>query len=159
MKIIPYDHFLLYSSLPSEEVTGRLSAVTECCEIGFLCENLKDTACEFYGIVKFGEFRLIKKITYRNSFNPIIRGTIFTEDEKTVIDVRMSLIPFVAVFIAFWLFFASVFTVLGLCFEAEKVVLLHPIVMIIVCYCTVEGGFWYEAKRIRRRLESLCQSH
>jgi hypothetical protein len=57
----------------------------------------------FIGSVQDDSFKLRRNIRYRNSFLPMIRGTITSYGVGTRVSVTMFLQPVVAIFMIFWL--------------------------------------------------------
>jgi hypothetical protein len=109
----------------------------------------------FTGSLEGHRFQIARTIRYRNSFLPVIEGTIEPAEHGARIRVRMRLNWFVAVFIAFWIagtLVASVAVVASAPAQAGAwVVVLMPIVGIAMC----SGGFAFEAYRARIILEAL----
>lgn len=57
----------------------------------------------FLGKIENDSFRLRRNIRYRNSFLPLIRGQVSSRGVGSRVSVTMSIHPFTALFMAFWL--------------------------------------------------------
>ncbi len=70
---------------------------------------------EFTGTVSDSGFEIVPRLTYRNSFVPIIRGWIKTDGETSKIIIKMKMHSFTSAFCAIWfgsLFFFLIFGIL-----------------------------------------------
>lgn len=71
--------------------------------------DLQSNGEYFRGSVGEDSFKIQRCIGYRNSFLPVIIGTIQNENEKNVINIEMRLNSFVKGFVIFWLSFVILF--------------------------------------------------
>ena len=105
----------------------------------------------FEGAVSESSFEVQRIIHYRNSFLPQIRGDIRAASQGALgctISIRMSLHPFVLIFMAVWLGVVSVAAVGTLTSVSPSgVVAFVPLGMLLLAVLMVLGGFWYEAKK------------
>lgn len=69
---------------------------------------------DFFGQVGTDKFRIIPVISYRNSFVPIIHGTVTPSDRGSTVSLDMQLHFFVKSFSFVWLMFCSFFLLLEL---------------------------------------------
>ena len=119
---------------------------------------------EFIGEVNPSGFKIVSKPKpyVRNSFIPVIVGTIRTERGQTVIDIKMRLYLFVQIFLTIWFGGAGLGVLAGL-----LVVFTEGMSGVSVLFATVaffafgqglaRTGFYFPAKNARRRLEELLK--
>jgi hypothetical protein len=106
----------------------------------------------FKGTIDASSFRIMRRIRYRNSFQPVIRGTITELRPGSRIDVRMTLHPFVAVFAIVWLALACNFLFMGFSSAVTSFVWI-PTLMVVAFVAMLVGGFAFEAWKGRKLLE------
>jgi len=107
----------------------------------------------FWGEVGGDSFRVRRKINYRNSFLPLVRGRIHPVIGGATVSVVMYLHPFVAAFMVFWLSAAVHFVWHNLSparYMQFGMFLLFPIIF--TC-----GAFFFEALKARRLLEDALK--
>ena len=99
---------------------------------------------------------------YRNSFRPEIKGNIKEGFPGTIIDVQMSLSPFVMVFMFIWLGGVGMTCVAILIdslssgnFEPMVIV---PFGMLILGYVLVTAGFKYESTESKKYFAKLFEA-
>ena len=101
----------------SYDVTGNCDVVAkklskEIQPQKFLLSFYPDDSKKFIGSIKENSFEIYQAIRYRNSFLPRIKGK-FTQTENGIqIKIKMSLHPFVAIFMTFWLGICGSFLVM-----------------------------------------------
>lgn len=109
----------------------------------------------FTGSLAGHRFQIARTIRYRNSFLPVIEGTIDPAEHGARLRVRMRLNWFVAAFMAFWIAGTALASLAVVTSASARdgawVVLLMPVCGIAMC-C---GGFAFEAYRARIILEAL----
>ena len=147
MKLLPYNTFEIHTSLSLEEIIAALKKEVE--PKKFLRLSWRNYAF-FEGDVSREGFKITRIIKYRNSFAPIIRGTFKQSPTGTSVLIRMSLHPFVIVFLCIWL---GVFIS---CFLAQHYPLFVPVMIILIFISVmVLGGFWYEVQETKPKLISI----
>ncbi|HEY6484365.1 MAG TPA: hypothetical protein VIY54_12645 [Steroidobacteraceae bacterium] len=105
---MPWYRFDLLVPLSPAEVLQQMRCLTRPAP-GFrqaLRESFQRAAADqpaFIGDVMENSFRIRRDIHYRNSFLPVIRGRIEPDPLGSLVHVRMSLHPLVALFTIFWL--------------------------------------------------------
>ena len=115
----------------------------------------------FYGKVADNDFRIYRKISYGNSFLPIIKGKIVPDGSGTLVKVNMGLHPIIRIFMTFWLsgvalFFAAVH--ISAAFSGETLDIMFtliPPVMFILGVALMSIPFYIEAKIAKRLLSEL----
>lgn len=131
MNLFPSMQFTIDSSMKPEEVRIRLSEYVMPLKfrISFFFPKYEKP---FSGTFSEKEFELIKNIRYRNSFNPVIYGSISPFGRGSRIDVRLELHRIV------------------------KVIIL-PHIFMIFGYFLARYGFNREAAGIRETLEKILR--
>jgi hypothetical protein len=97
--VFPYSSAEYSTSLPPVEVRNRLAGIVAQSGDVFPASSTK----EFVGEVEDRTFRIYRKISYRNSFLPILRGRIEPQASGTRIRIRYDLHPFVCGFLIFFI--------------------------------------------------------
>lgn len=165
MHFLPRVKFQIETYRTLEEVRTLLQSVTETERKWFTYPDR-----EFCGKVGEKDFKIMPvpgdivfmgtKMHVKNSFLPVIEGQIREERNRTIVDVRMRLFWFVFGFMVVW-FSVPVFVFLtvlmalitgspegwGLVAATGMLILLGQIM--------VRCGFYFPAKKARRRLEEL----
>lgn len=100
MKLLPFDNITLYSPYSPEEAISRLQAVVEPRRT---FAPFATRQMPYEGWIKDGEFEITRIIRYRNSFLPVIKGSIQTIIGGTNIKIQMKPNVFVLLFMAVWL--------------------------------------------------------
>lgn len=105
---MPFYRFEIEVNAPPPVVVERLRAIVRG-KLSFW-ESVRQSfpfnqadGAPFIGSVQEDSFKLRRNIRYRNSFLPMIRGTIASYGVGTRISVTMFLHPVVAIFMIFWL--------------------------------------------------------
>ena len=107
----------------------------------------------FIGSVQDDSFKMRRNIRYRNSFLPMIRGTIASYGVATRVSVTMFLHPIVAIFMIFWL--GSI----------ASVAISHPTMspipwfMLAFGVALTVGGFIPEAIKAKRLIAEAVSDH
>jgi len=158
MKLLPYHRYEIQTSLTREEVVALLQSETE--PRKWLRFSRKHRL--FEGEVSYEGFKIMRIIHYRNSFIPIIRGSLEQGVLGVKVKVRMHLHPFVMAFMCIWfggVGFAILSTGAGLIsgYTAPSPMLLIPFAMLIFGWLLTSGGFWFEARKAKPLLKDLLQ--
>lgn len=151
----PYLKEQIYSGKTGEDICAVLRSVTDSGKI------LIYTDAEFAGQVYSYHFRVSPgENLKRNSFLPVITGTVTERKEGCVVDVSMQLTVFARIFTAVWSGFLLVFF-LG-CFPAvfsgefhDIYIVLLPIAMVIGGQIMMRCGFHASAKKALKELREL----
>lgn len=105
---MPFYRFEIELSAPPPVIAERLRAVVRS-RLSFkeaFRQSFPFNRAEgppFIGSVQENSFKMKRNIAYRNSFLPMIRGTISSYGVGTRVAVTMFLHPIVAIFLIFWL--------------------------------------------------------
>ena len=151
MKLIPYDKFQINSKLTPIEITQRIRDCTGDDETF----NFHQTH-EFSGQVNDHDFKIMKNISYRNSFLPVIEGKV----EQAGIGSQVTISMHLHLLVIFLIFISLVVIVIvGISrlkfYDAFSWSMLAPFGMIFFVLALTSGGFWFEAFRQKRRLIAL----
>lgn len=115
---------------------------------------------DFHGEVGSDRFAIQRRIGYRNSFLPRIRGRIAAEGTGSDLRIWMHVHPFVAVFLLFWIGMVGNFG--GMALSASGGMRMGaaylPLGMVLFAVALTLGGFIPEAIKAKRRLAALLET-
>ncbi len=153
MSLLPYRSLSIHTELTPAEVTARLSEdVTQQRRLF----TMQTPAAPYRGVVSADRFELVRQITYRNSFLPVVRGEITSTPNGSRVDVHMRLMHIVFAFMAVW--FGGVvvgcITVLPALLTGFELAMLAPYVMLVLGTLFVSSFFGLEAQRAESFLRS-----
>lgn len=157
IRVFPYLREQINSEKTREEIYRILYSVTDSGKI------ILSTSAEFSGKVSPSHFTIRPECGYRNSFAPVLTGTMTEEKEGTMIDIVLQLHIFVRMFITVWsggLFLFSLFGVLGVFMDfidrtGGITLILVPIGMITAGQIITRLGFYGSARKALKRLREL----
>lgn len=156
--ILPCLEDRIVSTKSPEDIYSILKSVTVSRKIAF-CNS---SNAEFIGEINASAFKIVRRIVYKNSFLPVIVGTVKVENGISVIDVKMSLHFFIRIFLAVWFGIIGFFFLL-LCLNfliegmKEGQMLLGVAMFFILGQALVRAGFYIPAKKAKKRLEELLR--
>ena len=146
MKLVPYDSFQLVVGEPLSLVQERLAAHVEPRNFWNFFGSSGDS---FVGKVEGNSFKICRDISYRNSFLPIMCGTLEPHPSGTKISVRMRLHLLVMAFLIFWIWqaikLALPFTAVAFWAEIGQAA-----VMVGAALLMTYAGFWFEAGKSKK---------
>jgi hypothetical protein len=102
-KYLPVENYVMTSKLSVEDVKKRLADNIQPKGPIRLSAFNRNTDKLYEGHIFGDTFTISRIINYRNSFLPVITGQVSTVQGKTQINVKMSPVPVVLVFISIWL--------------------------------------------------------
>jgi len=147
MKSLPYDTIDLVVNEPLEQARIRLMNNVGPGSLRAVFSSAEERP--FSGKVEATKFKIYRKIQYRNSFLPILNGTLEQHLSGTRISVRMRMHLLVIAFLAVWIgtsiSFAMPFTAVAFWVEIGQAG-----IMIGAALLMTYAGFWYEAKRSKK---------
>lgn len=155
--LLPYLEGSIKSEKSPEEIARILKSITDS-QKSLL---RRDTKAEFTGEVTPAGFKVVSNINYRNSFLPVIEGRVRTEEDASLIEIKMRLHPLVRVFLLFWFGMVSFFVLLGIAdiimsgFHVALRLFLPAGGLFTLAYLMVRGGFYLPARKAMERLENL----
>lgn len=157
MGVLPALDVTLYSVRTPEDVLTILRSVTVQKKSGFIVS----AGCEFTGEITGMEFRLLPNLWYNNSFQPVIKGQIETEGERSRIRLRMRMHPFTSGFCIVWCLGVAFFLLIAVLmafFDGISACWLGitiPAVMLLFGQIMMRFGFYRPARNAVRRLTEL----
>lgn len=157
MHIFPYLREQINSGKTREEIYRILDSVTDSRKFIWFPN------AEFSGKVSSFYFTIRPEFGYRNSFAPVLTGTMTEKKEGTMIDIVLQLHIFVRMFIVIWsggLFLFFLFGVLGVYMDIIDgtggiILILVPIGMITASQIIMRFGFYSSARKAQKRLREL----
>ncbi len=154
MKYLPFENITYRTKLEPEEIQKRINEVVEPKKT-FRMTGIfgRRNHKPYEGSINGNSFSIMRIISYRNSFLPIINGIIEKDFNGNKINVKMRLNIFIMVFMFIW--FAGVvircISVLASGFKfgsnSFEPMSLIPFGMIIFGYALVTGAFKYESNK------------
>lgn len=154
MKWLPCDSFTIFTELQPDEVIQRIARVTG--KASFLRTGTGDFI--FTGKVTADSFQIAVRLSYRNSFQPVLHGCVRERGEGAVVSVRQQMSTVTAAFVFIWfggmLPLAVILLLLALPGKG-MIGFFVCCIMSIAAYGLMNGGFWYEAKKSKKLLEEL----
>lgn len=115
----------------------------------------------FTGEILGGRFQVVPNLSYRNSFRPVITGSIRAEGAGSRVSIHMELAAPVRVFLSIWFGGVTFFSLAGmLCVLAEGFTsawpaLCVPAVMLVFGQILVRLGFSIPARNALQKLYAL----
>jgi len=160
VKIFPYAQYLIKCHLTTEQIISKLSDNTEPSKMFSLGRGSK----VFKGRVESNDFKISRSIGYRNSFLPVINGTLVPCGETVDIHIKMHLHPSVIVFMFVWISIVLVALVAstvaffrdleqGSPTEFQLLTMPYAMLLFGILLCTVP--FWLEVKRAKYELDRI----
>lgn len=152
MKPLPYHRLHLETNLSPEEV---LRLIDNYLTTKKNARQFLDFSAYLNGRVKGNRFTLMKRGGGRNSFRPIIKGTVSQNGTGAHIKISMRLHFFVTAFMFVWLYgvgAACLSAFVSGQFSAETLI---PFGMLIFGIALPGFGFWSEAKDAEAKLREL----
>jgi len=155
MPLFPAGRFVIDAEAAPDEVRDRLSsAVVRGGKV-----SLRGPKAAFTGTVGTNSFELRPVLSYRNSFVPTARGSFASGIAGTRVNVRLRMLPAVAIFMAVWLSIATAFFIgmLVIAFRnpSRSWLPLVGIAFFAFGYLLMTLSFSFEARRIRTNLALL----
>lgn len=157
LKYLPFENITYKTRLKEAEVIQRISDIVGSKRSIF--EAFKQQKKPYEGSFRDNTFKISRVINYRNSFLPVISGTIQKEFDGTIIKVKMRLYPFVSVFAVIWLtgvLLAGAGMFLhGLLQSTFNWFSLVPLGMFVFGYGLTMGAFKYETRKSKEYFREL----
>ncbi|WP_293313670.1 hypothetical protein [Pedobacter sp. UBA5917] len=162
MNFFPSQSFVLHSDISAKEAYDNLSKAIAINQKFFSVFSPKSSEAEqFKGYIYRSKFTIQRNLSYRNSFQAEISGEIFAEGNGCKIDIELSLMPFVKVFLTVWCSIAA-FAFLGILFGAITALnpnfalaALVPLGMLGFCYLITSLGFKSDCEECRKALNAV----
>ena len=159
MAFLPFERYNIFTQLSIDEIRERLDLNIEPTKPFTLFPSESNNDAMYEGSVYGNQFSMQRKIGYRNSFNPQIKGTIITEEKSNHIHIVMTMHPAVMIFMGIWLSGALFAAVAAFISELQKEhfepATLLVLLFFVFGYCLATGGFKYESNKSKRFLDQL----
>ncbi|WP_295652305.1 hypothetical protein [uncultured Mucilaginibacter sp.] len=162
MKFFPQENIYIISSLKPDEIQSRLEkriSAPPSIKISLWSNTISEA--DFEGYVLNGIFKLKPIITYRNSFIPVIEGSISPYLDGSRIHVKMGLIDAIKVFMSVWLSFAGIgfisMLISQILSSSLSAVVLIPLGMFSFGYGLTNFSFKMESKSNIDTLLRVCE--
>jgi len=162
--LVPFEKYSLITSISPEEVHDRLAASVDTSKSLFHASRGNKS---YYGQVSQFSFKIQRKITYRNSFLPVVKGQVSSFAGQTRIDIQMRPHVAVSVFMLVWLTFTGIACIAVSLVLIQRLMnsddtkfnpaLLTPYAMFIFGYALVTFGFKSESKIAKKFLADLLE--
>jgi len=165
--LVPYEKYVLITRLSPQEIHYRLDQIVDTSKHFNTIFSMARREKLYHGELSESNFKIVRKIGYRNSFLPVIQGRVSSSAQQTRIDIQMRLHMAVLIFIIVWLgvvglvCIATMPTLMKQLFQAagEKFdpKLLLPFGMLIFGYLLVTLPFKMESRISKKFLAKLLE--
>lgn len=165
-KFLPFEELVYHSKLNKDELLARLDNEIEPEKPFSFSAKSFSYSKPYIGKISYDRFEIKRAITYRNSFLPVIKGTIKNDLSGSKINVKMNLIDFVKVFMIIWLGGVSlgcIASAYSLFFRNNAnsetgFFMFIPFIMLLFGVAMVCFGFKTESKKSITDLEEILQA-
>ncbi len=130
--------------------------------------EVSSTSRLFLGEVSDAGFRIVRSISYTNSFIPVITGALAESDHGSQVTISMKMHGLVSLFMTIWLGFAKVFLVLGPIgalvmydegnYHGAIIFAAIPIALYVGGRAMLSFGFWREVKKAKLLLAQVLKA-
>lgn len=172
---LPLEKYTILTNLSEEEVLMRLRKIIgnpdRRFQISFMGIDLKkhsNASFDYEGTISDNTFKISRAIRYRNSFLPVIKGTVSSFVNKTEIHISMKMPLIVRIFMIIWLSLTGIpallillttfIALMRLNFQAINPFLFMPLGMFAFGYCLMFFAFKYEARKSKKDLNILWEA-
>jgi hypothetical protein len=153
-RILPIENYTLKTSLSTEKVHSRINSILN---------------TSYSGTFNGNTFKMSRQLTFsRNSFLPVIEGTVLETAGKTEVHIRMRLNWVVLVFMAFWmgcvsiaclvLLFAGIVNLLRGNVHGFNPMLLIPFGMLVFGWMLSFFAFHFERNKSKSDINDLLEA-
>lgn len=155
--ILPYLEERISSGKTPEDIYTILRSVTDSRKMVVFPE------AEFIGQVNPFDFRICPRIIGRNSFRPILTGSILQKEEGTIIEITLQMHSFTCVLMSIWIGMLCFFLVCGIpvvfAGGQEGIILILTMLGFLIFSQTLMRCSFYglAGKALKRLKELLCQ--
>lgn len=161
MKFIPFEKITYNSRIPIAEIKERFeNEIQPKTDFSFGKKPAAATK-KFQGVSNGNEFQIQRIISYRNSFLPKIEILLAQDISGSKATITFKLLPFVAIFIGFWLAIVAFAGITLALFSNNDENLVFakfiPLLMFVAGYAMTILAFNYEVNRAKEELEKIIQ--
>ncbi len=163
MKFLPLEDLTYKTRLSEQQLIERLFdqiGPSQGISFGFFGD--RSPAKPYEGFVAGRAFEMKRIIRYRNSFLPVIRGTIVNDFDGLTIRIKMRLQIFVIIFMCIWcggvgIAAISILTV-SIADSKFNPVIFGPMGMLLFAYILATGAFKLESIKSRDDLKNILDA-
>lgn len=168
---MPYHHYQLTTTLTPQQIAQALSdnirsprpTIGDMFSVSFgvigRWLGRRDTGGTWYGVATYQGFKLHRHISYRNSFLPVISGTIRRTSTGSQVDIVMRLHWGVCLAVGLMVLVGLSMMFDGMSTQTDDTALLLMPIAILVMVSVLAGvGFWTEANKAKRLLAEQLQA-
>ncbi|MBZ0245079.1 MAG: hypothetical protein K8H85_03945 [Cyclobacteriaceae bacterium] len=160
MKLIPFDKIELRTKFTSDEIESILKSNTNVGHLGsFTISSRTNKLLE--GEVGPGSFTLKRRISYRNSFQPIMIGDYSSGSDGTIVSIKFRLYTVALVFAILFLSFGLLMITIGIVLSLnnfDSISFLPNSLIITLCfYVILVGGFNFELMKSKQLIRELLE--
>ncbi len=173
--LLPVEKYTFLTNLSEEEALMRLRKIIgnpdRRFQFSFMGIDLRQhstSSFDYEGTMPGNTFKISRVIRYRNSFLPVIQGTVSTFVNKTEIRISMKMPLFVRIFMIIWLsltgipailiLLATFIALMRLNFHAIHPMMFIPVGMFLFGYCLMLFAFKAEARKSKKELNILWEA-
>lgn len=159
MFMLPSLDETIQSDKSPEEISRIMGAIT----VSRREHYFADMRGEFVGEIDMTGFKVMSNIHHRNSFLPVIIGSIRTEGNRSIIVINMRMHPLTSAFSVIWLSGVAFFLLIGICIacvdrNASSLMLICTAAgMMLFGQLLIRGGFYRPARKAIARLRELFE--
>ncbi len=159
MRFLPYQRVTLVSALSPKDLIERLRASTGKWSSSWSAVSGSTT---FTGSVSEDHFKVQRRISGRNSFNPQLIGRVQVQGNLTTIELTLRLHPFVAGFMGLWCGVLLLSIIADVASATRtgglQPMLFVPTAMVVFGYVMTTGFFHAERSKALNELSNLLQA-
>lgn len=169
---LPVEHDLIRTKLSGEEIIGNLKKIThnsgrrsKSSLFGLGTAFVQKSGSRYEGTIEADTFKISRIISYRNSFLPVIKGSVSSLPDQREITISMELNLFVKLFMIVWFLITcsiSAFFLYQFFNDADPERSLNgklvPFIMAGAGYLGMMLGFKLESIRSKKELNQLFEA-
>lgn len=172
---LPVEKYTVLTNLSEEEALMRLRKIIgnpdRRFQFSFMGIDLRqhsNSSFDYEGTMSDNTFKISRVIRYRNSFLPVIKGTVSSFVNKTEIHISMKMHLVVRIFMIIWLslvgipallvLLATLIALMNLNFQAINPMMFILIGMFLFGYCLMLFAFKAEARKSKKELNILWEA-
>ncbi|AEA43282.1 hypothetical protein Fluta_1287 [Fluviicola taffensis DSM 16823] len=160
-RFLPFEKYRVVTTLSEEEIIERLKIITRTIsKIQFSTRKaaILRSNYDYNGEISGKNFEIWRNINYRNSFIPIITGTVGSKLDKTEIHVSMKLSLLAKIVLIIVLSIACVIFLIGFTFYPFGFKVFIPVFAIILSYLVIFLAFKLEARISKKDLNTIFKA-
>ena len=169
---LPIENYTIRTKLSGDEIIGKLKAITynsgrqsKSTWFGLGTAFVQKSGNRYEGIIESNSFKINRVISYRNSFLPVIKGSVSSFADQQEIKISMRLNLFVKLFMSVWFLITcsvSAFFLYQFLNDTDPARSLEgklvPFIMVGAGYLGMMLGFKLESTRSKKELDQLFEA-